>query len=73
MHLQFRLLRPTSLPKRVTEHIKKPDISNLVKAVEDALRNIFYRDDSQIVLLIAKKVYALTPGVRIRVMETLDP
>jgi len=38
----------------------KPDLSNLVKAIEDALNKIAYNDDAQISELIARKVYAET-------------
>ena len=55
--LDFFFLRPKSLPKKVTNHIKRPDIENLAKAILDALKGIFYRDDSQVNLLIARKKY----------------
>lgn len=70
--LGFLLLRPKSLPKRVREHTKRPDTGNLLKAVEDALTGVVYRDDAQIVELHVSKNYAgapwsATPGVRILV------
>ena len=43
------------------EHIKKPDLSNLIKAVEDSLNGVIYRDDSQIISLEAHKKFA-EPG-----------
>lgn len=61
----FRMPRPKSLPKKVVHHIKKPDCSNLVKGVEDAMNKICYNDDSQIVELRAKKIYSAIPGVDI--------
>ena len=45
---EFHLMRPKSLPKKVTHHVKKPDLDNLVKAVKDALEGIAYNNDSQI-------------------------
>lgn len=33
----------------------RPDLDNLVKAVKDAMTGVVYRDDSQIVELLAKK------------------
>src|SRR3989304_3260779 len=53
MALTFHLPRPRSLPKRITEHTKRPDLDNLVKAIKDALRGIVYHDDAQIVRLTA--------------------
>ena len=65
--LTFHLPRPVSLPKRVLAHTKKPDLDNLVKAIKDALRGVVYRDDAQIVQLIATKAYDPSPGVGIAV------
>lgn len=53
----FFLPRPKSLKKSITEHVKKPDIDNLVKALLDSLKGIVWRDDSQIVYMSANKVY----------------
>lgn len=50
----------------------KPDTSNLVKAIEDALNGIAYYDDSQIVQLYAAKVNPRNGepiGVAIRIQE----
>ena len=38
-------------------HTSKPDLSKLVRAVEDAMTGIIYRDDSQISAMAPKKVY----------------
>ena len=70
--LMFALPRPKSLPKKITEHTKRPDCSNLAKAVEDALRGVLYHDDSQITWLTIIKSYVhedgeKSPGVRITV------
>jgi Holliday junction resolvase RusA-like endonuclease len=45
--------------------LKKPDLSNIVKAAEDALNGLAYRDDSQIVSLLAEKYYGKVPHLEI--------
>lgn len=54
---------PNSRPKKVSSEpdIVKPDASNILKAVEDALNGIAYDDDRQIVLPIPLK----TPRTRL--------
>ena len=70
--MDFYLPRPKSLPKRIVYPVKKPDLSNCLKAVEDALRGIVYADDSAIVALRVAKHYATEttpPGVFLRMEE----
>ena len=69
MRLTFHLPRPTSLPKKIAHHVKKPDIDNLFKAIADALNGIAYVDDSQIVALFVRKIYSENPGAEIEVDE----
>jgi Holliday junction resolvase RusA-like endonuclease len=66
----FYLPRPKSLPRRVTAHTKAPDVDKLARSLGDALTRIVYRDDAQIVDLLALKRYAppgQSPYVDIRV------
>ena len=65
--LVFTFPRPKSLPKKVTHHIKKPDVDNLAKAVLDALNGIIYRDDSQVNKLSVSKLYGSDTGVIIEI------
>lgn len=66
MSCTFALLRPKSLPKKVTEPAKRPDLDNYVKALTDSLTGIVIRDDSQIVEMFARKMYGDPPGVRVK-------
>jgi crossover junction endodeoxyribonuclease RusA len=73
LSLQFYLPRPKSLGKRVVPHTKAPDCSKLIRSTEDAMSGIVYRDDSQVIELVAGKYYAgLTdsPHVNVRVEPT---
>lgn len=66
--LEFHLPRPKSLPKRVTLHTKKPDVDKLARSTVDALNGVLFHDDSQVVEVRARKVYAETCAkVEIRV------
>ena len=63
----FYMPRPKSLPKRVLFHTKKPDLDKLVRAVKDALTGVLWSDDSQVMEIRARKVYAAEgdhPGAR---------
>jgi Holliday junction resolvase RusA-like endonuclease len=46
---------------------KKPDLSNVLKAVEDGLNGIAYKDDAQIVSLIVDKFWSDEPRVEIEI------
>lgn len=49
--------------------IVHPDLDNVLKAVQDALNGVAYKDDSQIVSIDAEKVYAEQPSLKIEVTE----
>jgi len=49
--------------------LKKPDLSNVLKIIEDALNKIAYNDDSQIVGAQIYKKYSETPKVEIILTE----
>jgi Holliday junction resolvase RusA-like endonuclease len=57
IELRFELPRPKSLPKRVLHHLKKPDLDKLTRGAIDPLIGIVFRDDSQVVKVIAEKHY----------------
>ncbi len=72
----FCLPRPKKYQRRrgvEPAHLTKPDASKLLRAVEDALTHVVYRDDAQVVELVVAKRYApmdAPPHVDIRVEPT---
>lgn len=48
---------------------KKPDLSNIVKGIEDALNGLVYKDDSSIVYLSVAKYYSEVPRVEVILHE----
>lgn len=52
---------------------KKPDCDNIVKIICDALNEIAYRDDAQIVLVQIAKEYADEPRTDVRLWEVKQP
>lgn len=70
--LNFYLPRPQSLPRKVTHHMKKPDLDKLTRGILDALTPVVWRDDAQVVDVRATKHYQddrLAPCVSIYVEE----
>lgn len=63
--MTFVFARPRTV-KRL-EPTVPPDLDKLVRAVLDALTAIAYVDDGQVIEIYAKKMYGLTPGVKIQV------
>ena len=59
-------LREAMLAGRVC-HIKKPDLDNLAYLVTNALKNLVYSDDSQIVFCITEKGYDENPRTIIKI------
>ena len=47
----------------------KPDLDNIIKGLKDALKGIIWRDDSQVVNIIAGKWYSDRPRVKVIVEE----
>lgn len=73
LDLAFIMPRPKSAPKTKTvAAVKRPDLDKLARACFDAISNVCYRDDSQVVGLKASKRLALPgegPGCEITVTE----
>jgi Holliday junction resolvase RusA-like endonuclease len=56
--------------KKIGEYkTSRPDLSNIVKSIEDGLNGIAYKDDSQIVILEAEKRYAERNYVKVEITE----
>jgi Holliday junction resolvase RusA-like endonuclease len=73
----FNMPIPTSATKRqkseieqgIKKHVKKPDASNMIKFVEDVLNGIVWNDDSQVVIIEARKRYSYQPSTVIEIVE----
>lgn len=63
------------LPSAAGAHLVKPDLDKLCRAVLDGLTDAgLFRDDSQVVRLLASKSYSITsPGAAITVREVQLP
>ena len=49
----------------------KPDLDNVLKAVLDAMNDVVYVDDSQVVNMVAHKRYSAQPRIEVYVNEYL--
>ncbi|KMY60124.1 hypothetical protein AA906_07035 [Geobacillus stearothermophilus] len=49
--------------------ISKPDVSNYLKLIEDALTGVIWKDDSQIIDCSISKYYSETPRTEIQIKE----
>ena len=80
LRIVARFLPPKSTAKKKQQQmlegeilpLKKPDMDNIVKVVADALNGVAYHDDTQIVLVSAKKAYSAVEGLDITVEEYTD-
>ncbi|GAB7387395.1 RusA family crossover junction endodeoxyribonuclease [Bacillaceae bacterium] len=52
---------------------KKPDVDNYLKSIKDALKNVIWKDDSQVVRVIIDKFYSEKPRVEISIEEIEEP
>lgn len=67
VELQFWFEKPKTVKR---EHMSvKPDLDKLSRSVLDAITGGILKDDSQVVILNARKEYGDKAGVLIRVME----
>jgi Holliday junction resolvase RusA-like endonuclease len=54
----FYLPRPKTVKAKY--HLTRPDLSKLLRGVEDALTGLLWSDDSRVVDIITRKTYAMT-------------
>ncbi|RNC62783.1 MAG: hypothetical protein AWM53_02002 [Candidatus Dichloromethanomonas elyunquensis] len=57
--MKHNIVRPT----------KKPDCDNVLKAIADSLNGIAYKDDSQIVTAVIRKLYSVEPRVEVEIFD----
>ena len=65
LSVDFYFAKPPSAKKRLL-HVVKPDVSKLLRAVEDAMTGIIYADDAQIVQESISKHYGMPERAEIR-------
>lgn len=69
---------PRSLSKKKQKALegqfceKRPDVDNYVKWIFDVLNDLSYKDDGQVALLLAKKIYAEEPKMIVEVKKLSD-
>lgn len=51
--------------------VTKPDVDNYIKAIKDALKNVIWKDDSQVVNLSVSKWYSEKPRIEIVIRELM--
>lgn len=49
------------------KHTKKPDLDNCIKFVKDCLNSLVWHDDSQVVMVVARKEYNALPLTEITI------
>ena len=79
--LDMRILAYYSIPKSGSKKVKaqklanvirptkKPDMDNVVKMVADALNQVAYKDDTQIVDCQVRKFYSAEPRIEVIIRE----
>jgi Holliday junction resolvase RusA-like endonuclease len=60
-------IRRISMLNNKLHHIKRPDLSNCTKFLEDCLKEIVIEDDSQVVEMFSRKIYSEKPRSVIKI------
>lgn len=61
----WAVFEPPRSDRHRTDHLIKPDLDNIVKAVCDSGNGIVWNDDSQIVKIVARKSYGERAAVHV--------
>jgi len=69
MEVTFYRRRPKSLPKKVKFPVQKPDLTNYLRLLEDALEGYLYSSDSNIVEIHASKRFGEPPRIELLLAE----
>jgi crossover junction endodeoxyribonuclease RusA len=73
--MDFYMPKPASEPKRRRTWPTKArsgDVDKLARAGLDAMTHVLFNDDAQVVTLMVRKDWSLTPGVEITVREVVE-
>lgn len=65
-------IKKTQMKNGVIAHTKRPDLDNLQKFLLDCMNGLIFKDDSQIVEIRARKIYADNPGTFVRIFPLAD-
>ena len=57
LYMVFHMPRPKKGKEGIHYHVIKPDLDNLTKSIKDAMSNLVWKDDSQVSMLHAEKIY----------------
>jgi Holliday junction resolvase RusA-like endonuclease len=77
VHLTFHLPIPKQTPKARRKQMingvcvpwRRPDLDNLAYTVTNAMQELVYEDDSQIIDLVLSKRYAEVPKIIVKILE----
>ena len=83
LHAEFVFSRPKAhyytgkrshlLRANALEYVTKaPDLSKLIRGIEDAMESILFKNDSQIAYVVARKTFGDSPGVRVTLSTVRD-
>jgi len=67
--IQFNFIKPASVPKSRVRPVVKPDIDKLIRAILDGLTGVAFKDDAQVVKVIASKNYDSKESVVVTVCD----
>lgn len=79
VHVKIYRNIPKSFSKKKTEEaengilrpVTKPDVDNYYKGIGDALNEVIWKDDSQVISLTVEKFYSKRPRAEINISEVI--